>query len=244
MIYNWLMAEHTSSERRDWIARYRETGNISLVCREVGISRPTFYKWLKRANPEKPSSPLRSQSRRPKTKRLPRKWSVRELNILADIDYQMRGRLSAEKLSHHLADRGVTLSRSTVGRILRKPARQCPICKRPRRLHDTLAHLWYSDRLKAAASRTLIQEAEARPSGDGTSLEEASRRANWQDFQPCKDCRTGIRCQIRRHCHTKMQCQARIKWNNRQCKNEAAPGREFCNIHASRVAAAEGLHRN
>lgn len=35
--------------RKEFVAAYQKEGNISRLCREFGISRPTAYKWLKRA---------------------------------------------------------------------------------------------------------------------------------------------------------------------------------------------------
>ena len=34
--------------RLAWMMAYRETGNAQAVCNRFGISRKTFYKWLKR----------------------------------------------------------------------------------------------------------------------------------------------------------------------------------------------------
>ena len=52
--------------RTAWMMCYNQTGSVQEVCRKFGISRKTFYKWLKRykgANGD--SSSLQDQSRRP-----------------------------------------------------------------------------------------------------------------------------------------------------------------------------------
>lgn len=55
----------TMSERKEFIQRIQEgDANISAVCREFGISRPTGYKWLKRYA-EAGMEGLQNQSRRP-----------------------------------------------------------------------------------------------------------------------------------------------------------------------------------
>ena len=35
-------------QRLQWVRLYEETGNVGLVCRRCGISRPTLRKWWKR----------------------------------------------------------------------------------------------------------------------------------------------------------------------------------------------------
>src|SRR4249919_1882996 len=37
--------------RLDWMDFYRRTENVALTCRHFGISRQTFYRWLKRYEP-------------------------------------------------------------------------------------------------------------------------------------------------------------------------------------------------
>jgi len=47
-----------------WIKLYKQTGDVGLVCRKCGISRPTLRKWLKRYEAHGEEG-LVSQSRRP-----------------------------------------------------------------------------------------------------------------------------------------------------------------------------------
>lgn len=51
-------------QREEFVEAARESGNISAVCREYGITRRTGYKWLARAAG---GEPLEDQSRRPET---------------------------------------------------------------------------------------------------------------------------------------------------------------------------------
>lgn len=137
--------ESSSAERRKWVQRYHQTGNISAVCREFGISRTTLYKWLKRSDPNRPSKALRSRSRRPLT-RSPRKWDDWDFKTLAVLDWHTGGRLSAVRLSQQLEEKAeVRLSRSTVARLLAQIKKRCPVCKRYDREHDYARHLLFRD---------------------------------------------------------------------------------------------------
>ena len=52
--------------RLAWMMAYRETGNAQAVCNRFGISRKTFYKWLKRYQASKgDTTSLCDRSRRP-----------------------------------------------------------------------------------------------------------------------------------------------------------------------------------
>ena len=213
MVYTNQM-EHTWAERRSWIKRYQETGNVSQVCNEFGISRPTFYKWLGRSDPDKPSKPLRSQSRRPHTKPLP-KWGARELNILAQVDYETHGRLSAMRLSEGLQKRGVQVSRSTVGRMLAK-IRRCPLCGGTNRVHNALLHALGQELRELRRNRTIAEHASTLRARDGGVV---------YHLGP-------------------MQCQSMLKSGYRQCKNQAESGEVFCREHRNNSPALQGLRKN
>ena len=121
------MVKHTSSERRTWVRHYLENGkNISATCREFGIPRATFYRWLARYDPDRPSRPLRERSRRPHTKRQPQ-WTELDLRLLAELDFRCR-RFGAGRLTALMNDHGIPHSRATVGRMLRRIRRRCPSC--------------------------------------------------------------------------------------------------------------------
>jgi len=216
IIYNLAMTEYNSQARRSWIASFRKSGNISQVCKEFGISRPTFYKWLNRSDPNNASKPLLSRSRRPRS-RPARIWGKRELIILADIDHATHGRLSAVKLSERLLEREVRLSRSTVWCMVTKIDRKCPICRQADRVHDELSHRWSRRLISLTRSHSLLQHATKLAAGDATDFK--------QDDHP-------------------IQCQAEIKNGYRQCKNLTSKGRPFCQYHSRKNAAVEGLWRN
>jgi len=70
------MAHYRARERQQWIAWYLQHGrNVALTCRQFRISRSTFYRWHKRYDHSTPQRPLRSRSRRPRTRRCPT-WSL------------------------------------------------------------------------------------------------------------------------------------------------------------------------
>ena len=117
--------EYLSKERRGWLAHYQKTGNIAKTCREFGISRSTFYKWLKRYDSTAPSKPLRSRSKRNLTKR--KLDRSEDMLILAEMNMKDptwgAGRLAAAMRSY-----GYPISRATVGRLLPRIRFSCPIC--------------------------------------------------------------------------------------------------------------------
>jgi hypothetical protein len=154
------MSEYKSADRRAWIKHYRQSGNMSATCRHFGISRATFYKWLQRSDPDKPSKPLRSKSRRRLTK--PGKsWNVDDLKILAELDYQNEARLGAGRLAERLPRYGMVFSRATTGRMLAVVRKRCPIC-RGRGAHDFLRHIWNKDLMQLEERRLKRQEEEQR----------------------------------------------------------------------------------
>ena len=68
--------------RLKWMDYYQNHGNnASLTCRHFGISRKTFYKWLKRYNPYHLAS-LESQDRAPKRRRQREITPEQELRII------------------------------------------------------------------------------------------------------------------------------------------------------------------
>ena len=192
------------------MARLLETGNASQVCREFGISRPTLNKWLKRFNPAKPSAPLRSRSTRPKS-RGPRKWGEWELSMLAELDCQTHGKLSAAKLSEALLRKRIYLSRSTVGRMMPEIARKCPICKKAERVHNVVSHSFEQRMIELAATREIVRAA---------SQQKRSEPSLWEggtDHGHPIDPHVG--------------CQALVRGGYRQCRNRAIMNSPFCAVH-------------
>jgi transposase InsO family protein len=97
----------------DWY--FAHDRNASLTCRRFGISRQTFYRWLRRYQPFNLAA-LEDRSCVPKRRRQ-RAWTTDE--VLAVRDHRERyPRWGKEKLQRLLAGAGIHLSVSTVGRIL------------------------------------------------------------------------------------------------------------------------------
>lgn len=105
-------------QRIKWFDYYRKCGNISQTCRYYGISRKTFYKWKRRyLKYHLPS--LENNSRRPKHLRQSKTpWEQVLLVKKLRTQYPY---YSKYKLSVILRrDYGITVSASTVGRIIKK----------------------------------------------------------------------------------------------------------------------------
>ena len=92
-------------------------GNVSLTSRRFGVSRPTLYRWLRRYRQGGLAS-LEDRSHRPHQVRRPR-WTPSELELVLDLR-QSYPRWGKHKLRVLLARKGMTLSSSAIGRILRR----------------------------------------------------------------------------------------------------------------------------
>lgn len=105
-------------QRLRWFAFALEhRGNVSLTCRHFGIARSTFLRWAERFD-VRDSSTLEEHSRRPHTVRQPET----DDRVVARIR-QMRETfplLSKEQIVQRLHEEGITVSASTVGRIITK----------------------------------------------------------------------------------------------------------------------------
>jgi transposase len=104
--------------RLAWIMCYEETKRVDEVCERFGISRKTFYKWLKRyKTSEGNSKSLIDQSRRPHTS--PRATPQENVDLLLQAKratgYGQR-RLRAYMLEHHT----IRLSERTIWKLLKK----------------------------------------------------------------------------------------------------------------------------
>ena len=97
----------------DWHQRHGRT--VSRTARHFGYSRATVYRWLRRADPRRPAS-LADRSSRPKTVRPPT-WGEAEAAAVRRAR-EAYPRWGKDKLAVVLAQRGVQLSVSMVGRIL------------------------------------------------------------------------------------------------------------------------------
>ena len=134
------MSQYTSKERRAWMTWHDTNGgNAAATCRHFGISRSTFYRWLKRYDSAQPQKPLRPKSRRPHTKRKPT-WTLEHLAILSDLaaEHPAWGR---DRLRVSLAAKDWHMSSATVGRMLIAIKRKCPVFKNQGGEHDSGVHL-------------------------------------------------------------------------------------------------------
>jgi transposase-like protein len=135
------MAQYCARERQQWIAWYLQHGrNVALTCRQFRISRATFYRWHKRYDPSTPQRPLRSHSRRPRTRRRPT-WTLEQLATLSDLVCQDprlgRGRLRLLLLERY----GWRWSDATVGRMLQSIHKKCPVCNGRGGQHSEGSHV-------------------------------------------------------------------------------------------------------
>ncbi len=107
-----------AKKRLKWIEYYLKSKNVSKTCRYFGISRNTFYKWLKRYQKEGLEG-LYDKSRTPKNTRKP---TVR--NKYRDEIIKVRKEnptWSKEKISAYLqTEKNIKVSPSTVYRVLKE----------------------------------------------------------------------------------------------------------------------------
>ena len=110
----WNMVE-VREQRTRFVVRASEAGrNLSQLCRESGISRPTGYRWLRRWEPEKVAG-LEEKSRRPQHS--PRRTPAEVEGQIVELRRQ-RPDWGARKLQPWLAERGIELPVITVHRVL------------------------------------------------------------------------------------------------------------------------------
>lgn len=101
--------------RLAWMDFHRRTQNVALTCRHFGISRQTFYRWLKRYEPLDLTS-LEERSHRPHHMRRPT-WSFLLERKVLTLRLQFP-RWGKDKLAVLLRRQGERVSTSMVGRIL------------------------------------------------------------------------------------------------------------------------------
>jgi transposase len=104
--------------RLAWMICYRETGNAKEVCRRFGISRKTFYKWLKRyKKADGDSASLLDQSRRPH--RFPRATPESSVALLKHLKEETG--FGQRKLKAYLREKhNILLSERTIWKILKR----------------------------------------------------------------------------------------------------------------------------
>ena len=110
----WKMVE-LREQRTRFVIRASEPGqNLSQLCREFGISRPTGYRWRERWEQERAAG-LEEKSRRPQ--RSPRRTAPELEQQIVELRRQ-RPDWGARKLQPLLAERGIELPVITVHRVL------------------------------------------------------------------------------------------------------------------------------
>ena len=106
-----------AEKRLKWFDYYNSHGkNARLTCRYFGISPQTFYRWLKRYNPDNLKT-LESRSQRPKHVRQPT-YSVGLVNAVLKLR-EAYPRWGKDKLVVLLKRENIQVSASMVGRILK-----------------------------------------------------------------------------------------------------------------------------
>ncbi len=104
--------------RLAWMICYKETGSVQTVCKKFGISRKTFYKWLKRFNESNSDSgSLTDQSRRPH--HFPRATSEAHIQLLKKLRDETG--YGQRRLKMCLMERyNISLSERTIWKILKR----------------------------------------------------------------------------------------------------------------------------
>jgi putative transposase len=115
--------------RLKWMDYYQQHGrNAALTCRYFGISRQTFYRWLRRYHPYNVTS-LEDHSRRPHRVRQPT-WSPELVEAVRELRERCP-RWGKDKLAPLLRAAGWSVSTSMVGRIISR-LRQRGVLVEPR----------------------------------------------------------------------------------------------------------------
>jgi len=104
-------------KRLQWIKLYGETQDAGLVCRRVGISRPTLRKWYKRYQ-EKGLEGLKNQSKKPHNSPAT-KLNNQLLSVISD--YRQKRKLGARRIQLELIrNEDTKLSLATIHKALKK----------------------------------------------------------------------------------------------------------------------------
>ena len=101
--------------RLSWMDFYSKNQKVSLTCRHFGISRQSFYRWLKRYEPLDLTS-LEERSHCPHHRRRPT-WTLLLEGKVLQLRLQFP-RWGKDKLAVLLRQQGEAISTSMVGRIL------------------------------------------------------------------------------------------------------------------------------
>jgi len=119
----------TAQVRLSWMDFYRKSKNVAFTCRHFGISRQTFYRWLKRYEPLDLTT-LEERSHCPRRRRQPTwSFSLAEKVLLLRLQFPRWGK---DKLAVLLRRQKVSISVSMVGRILTRLQQQGRLVEPPR----------------------------------------------------------------------------------------------------------------
>ena len=104
-------------DRRIRLIEYAaKCGNVTHACQVFGVSRNTYYKWVKAASAYGTSALLPKDRRSPHQ---PNAMSLEEVSVIL-AEAVARPTLGPRSLLRHLADRGVHRSASGVAKVLRR----------------------------------------------------------------------------------------------------------------------------
>ena len=98
------------------VAASRGERSLAAVCREFGISRPTGYHWLRRYREAGSVTGMEEHSRRPR--RSPGK--IPEATVDQIVSLRLAHGWGGRKLQLLLAGEGISVSESTINRILKR----------------------------------------------------------------------------------------------------------------------------
>jgi transposase len=104
--------------RMAWILYYQEKKNVRLVCQKFGISRKTFYKWLKRYNKSGgDATSLRDNSRKPH--RFPRATPKEVVQQI--VEAKKETGFGQRRLKQYLAEKhNISVSEHTIWKLLKR----------------------------------------------------------------------------------------------------------------------------
>ena len=107
---------HDARNRLKWFDYYGAVGrNARKTCRHFGITPDTFYRWKRRYRPDDLRS-LETRSSRPKQIRQVT-WTIEMVQAVQELR-ELYPRWGKAKIAYLLADRGIPISESMVGRII------------------------------------------------------------------------------------------------------------------------------
>ncbi|HEY7535887.1 MAG TPA: helix-turn-helix domain-containing protein [Thermodesulfobacteriota bacterium] len=131
-----------AKKRVSWFDYLRKTGNARLTCRYFGISPQTLYRWKRRFNPHDLTT-LESKPSRPRRRRKP-ETSKEVVGRIRQLREQYP-RWGKDKLVILLKREGISISASTVGRVIKR-LKDRGILKEP--INDAMVKLAKKRRMK------------------------------------------------------------------------------------------------